>query len=321
VGVSERGDELRDGLVVSSGRGGDYEVALCTGLAATGEVVSCRLRGRLKTTAGDRLTHLAVGDRVRVLPSAEEPERGRIEEVLPRRSELSRGRPGKPPQLIVVNIDQVVVVTSCAEPELSLHRLDRFLALAAMAEVSAAVVLNKVDLDEGAARDAVEAVYPPLGITVIATSCASGTGLDALDALLAGRVSVVVGVSGAGKSSLLNALNPGYALRTGEVMAIGKGRHTTTTTRLLPLDSGGWVADTPGIKTVALLASRVDAAGLWTLFPELAPWFGECQFGDCSHRHEPGCAVRRAVADRALVASRYESYVRLFDELQAGEAG
>lgn len=307
------GPELLDGIVVASAHGGDYAVS------ANGEISACRMRGRIKTAVGDRLAHLCVGDRVRFFRSPDEPERGRIDLVQPRTSELSRGRPGKPPQLIVANIDQVVVVASTWEPDLSLHRIDRFLTLSAMADVPAIVVLNKIDLDEdGELREEVESVYGPLGITVLCTSAETGEGLGALDDALTGKISAVVGVSGAGKSSLINGLNPGYALRTGEVMDIGKGRHTTTSTRLLPLDRGGWIADTPGIKTVALLASRVTPELLPELFPELEPFVGQCQFNNCSHRSEPGCLVRAGVEAGDIAESRYDSYVRLYEELKTG---
>jgi ribosome biogenesis GTPase len=166
-------------------------------------------------------------------------------------------------------------------------------------------------------RAEVARVYAALDLPVIATSCETGEGLAALDAALRGKLSVVVGPSGAGESSLLNGLNPGYQLRTGEVMDIGKGRHTTTTTRLLPLDRGGWVADTPGIKTVNLLAARVAPEALAEYFPELLPYLDQCRFSDCSHRREPDCAVRAAVEAGVVPATRYDSYVRLFDELRA----
>lgn len=306
-------DSDNSGLVIGSSRGGDYEVA-------RGDArVACRLRKRLKVPATHRLQHVCVGDRVRFEPLPDEPERGTIEEVLPRTSELGRARPGKPSQLIVANIDQLVVVDSVWEPELSLHRLDRFLALAACADVPAVIVLNKIDLDDDQeAQRELKAIYPPLGIAVLPMSCESGKGTKKLDKLLAGKISAVVGVSGAGKSSLLNALNPGYELRTGEVMDIGKGRHTTTTTRLLPLDKGGWVADTPGIKTVQLLASKVDAEGLVMLFPELKPFVGQCRFSNCTHRSEPGCLVKQGVDDGSIAESRYLSYTRLFEELKTG---
>lgn len=306
--------ELLDGLVVGSPRGGEYPVG------AAGEITLCRLRKRLMTAGVDRLQYLATGDRVRFFRSPEEPERGRIDEVLPRTSELSRGRPGKPPQLIVVNLDQVLIVAAVAEPDLSLHRLDRFLILADCAEIEPLIILNKLDLDDdGTALAELAAIYEPLGYRVLGTSAETGEGLAELQAALTGRVSAVVGVSGAGKSTLLNTLDPSFELATQEVMDIGKGRHTTTASSLLPLACGGWVADTPGIKTVSPLPGLIPADELAEHFGELEPFVGACQFNNCTHRAEPGCQARAALAAGEIAASRFDSYLRLYEELRAAE--
>ncbi|NUP99208.1 MAG: ribosome small subunit-dependent GTPase A [Armatimonadetes bacterium] len=305
--------EELSGLVVGSGRGGAYEVAVGD------ELLACSLRGRLKLATGGRLEQLAVGDEVTCRRSLDEPERGVIETVLPRRSQLGRGRPGKPPQIIAANLDQVMVVVAVAEPDLSLHAVDRFLAIAATASLPATIVLNKHDLEPtGEIAALVAEIYEPLGVVVLATSIVSGQGLESFAAALTGRVSVVIGPSGAGKSSLLNAVNPGYQLRTGEVMSIGKGRHTTTSSRLLPLDRGGYVADTPGIKTLQLIDGAVEPAGLQDLFPEIGSRSEGCRFADCTHRAEPDCAVQEAVELGEVAPSRYDSYLVLYGELEAG---
>lgn len=302
--------ERLQGLVIGSGRGGDYDVRL------RDDTVACRLRGRLKLATGDRLEQLAVGDEVVIRRLADEPERGMIEEVLPRRSQVGRGRPGKPPQIIAANLDQLVVVVSTCQPDLSLHALDRFLAIAASADVPSQIVLNKADLEPtDTIADAVAEIYDPLGPAVLCTSTITRRGMAEFAALLQHRVSAIVGPSGAGKSSLLNALQPGLRLRTGEVMNIGKGRHTTTDSRLLPLDIGGWVADTPGIKTLQLVDGLVDPRGVQHLFPEFAPYLGECRFSDCTHRSEPDCAVQDEVGE-SIAPSRYDSYVRLYFEVE-----
>ncbi|MCC7492078.1 MAG: ribosome small subunit-dependent GTPase A [Fimbriimonadaceae bacterium] len=304
--------QTSEGLVVGSGKGGSWQVQCAAGLLA------CRLRGRLKVDSALRLEHLVVGDRVLLRGSLDEPECGVVEEVLPRRNQLARGRPGKLPQVVAANLDQVVVVVSVAEPDFWLHTVDRFLIVAAACDVPAVLVLNKIDLDTAAAvRAQVAAVYGPLGLPVVTASASAGHGLAELAAQLAQRVSVVIGPSGVGKSSLLNGISPGYALRTGEVMGIGKGRHTTTDSRLLPLAGGGWVADTPGVKTIALLAGAVAARELVELFPELDPLAADCRFADCTHRSEPDCRVRAAVG-AGVAPSRYESYLRLYSELRGG---
>ena len=304
-------DERLQGLVVGSGRGGDYDVAV------PGDLVACRLRGRIKLATGDRLDQLAVGDQVIFRRSQDEPERGMIEEVLPRTSQVGRGRPGKPPQVIAANLDQLVVVMSTITPSVSLHALDRFIAIAESANVTPRIILNKADLEPtDTIVDSVAEIYDPLGYEVLATSTATRRGLDAFAALLQDRISAIVGPSGVGKSSLLNAMQPGLQLRTGEVMEMGKGRHTTTDSRLLPLDQGGWVADTPGIKTLQLVDGLVDPRALQEYFPEFEPYLGECRFADCTHRNEPDCVVQEAVGDD-IAPSRYDSYVRLYDELDA----
>lgn len=312
------GPALHEGLVTKTRQGAVYEVALPDGVGGE-ETVLCRVRGRLKAASRSHTEHVTVGDRVMVerIPRDEDTDLGGlIEAVRPRTTELTRGRPGKPPQTIVANIDRLFVVVAVAEPMLSLHALDRFLAIAAVAGIEPWVVLNKIDHDpDGEIAAIVRDIYEPIGVRVVATSTVTRDGLEALDDALAGWVSAVVGPSGAGKSSLLNALNPGYQLRTGEVMAIGKGRHTTTTTALLPLDRGGYVADTPGIKTIQLLDNRPGADPLDRAFPEVAEHAEACQFSDCTHRTEPGCAVVEAVEAGEIADTRYDSYVRLYEEL------
>lgn len=305
------GAERLPGLVVGSGRGGDYDVY------CLGETIACRLRGRVKFATGGRLDQLAVGDKVMFQRSADEPERGMIEEVLPRTSQVGRGRPGKPPQIIAANLEQLVIVVSVCQPDLSLHALDRFIAIAESSDVPPRIVLNKVDLEPTETiAEAVAEIYEPLEYVLLETSAKAGIGMDAFAALLQDRISAIVGPSGAGKSSLLNTMQPGLRLRTGEVMDIGKGRHTTTDSRLLPLDQGGWVADTPGIKTLQIVDGLVDPRELQELFPEFAPYLGQCRFADCTHRSEPDCVIQDAVGED-IAPSRYDSYTRLYEELDA----
>lgn len=303
--------ETEPGLVVGSGRGGDYEVR------AGDRALACRLRGRLKIAEADHLNHLTVGDEVVVRASLDEPERGLIEEVRPRRSYIGRGRPDKAPQIIAANVDQVMVVVACQQPLCSLHTIDRFLAIAASTAMPARLVLNKCDLDPtGEIQEAIEDIYEPLELPVLCTSVLTAQGLTDFAAALADRITVIIGPSGAGKSSLLNAVNPGYQLATGEVMSIGKGRHTTTGSRLLPLDCGGFVADTPGIKTLQIIDGLVTPLALARLFPEMLPFVGRCRFNDCSHRSEPDCAVQDEVGE-SIAPSRYESYLILYEEVVA----
>ena len=191
--------------------------------------------------------------------------------------------------------------------------LDRFLVIAEKQKVPAVIVANKTDLVKEPA--AVFGMYTQIGYRVIYTSASDGRGLDELRRALAGRISALAGPSGVGKSSLLNALQPGLGLAVNEIsMALNKGRHTTVSRQLLPVEGGGYVADTPGWKSLALWDTEPEEMDAY--FPELAPLVARCQFSDCSHRHEPGCAVRAALAEGRIHPERYDSYLRL----RTGEA-
>jgi ribosome biogenesis GTPase len=279
----------------------------------SGEVVPAVLRGRLKLEArtGERVV---AGDRVEVERHADGT--AAIEAVEERRTELARRAPGqgaRRAKVIVANVDQVVVVLAAAHPEPRLRMLDRFLVLAESNELAALVVVNKVDLVDAVAVRSQFGLYQDAGYPVLYTSTATGEGLDSLRAQLCDRVSVLTGPSGVGKSSLLNAIEPGFTLRTGEVSAaVRKGRHTTVTAELLPLGCGGYVADTPGLREVGLWG--IPAEELDHYFPEFRAYLGRCRFGyGCSHTHEPGCAIRAAVEAGEIPVERYESYRALHE--------
>lgn len=291
------------GLVVRSGTD-LYEVE------CGGRRVLCHRRMKIKRNAGRVSDAIVIGDRVRLTLTADS-ETATIEEVLPRTRLLRRARFSKTPQSIAANVDQMLVVLAVDYPRFDSHTLDRFLVMAESSEIPPAIVINKIDLDTGPPDlDAALTVYESLGYPVHRCSALGGEGLEPIRDLLRERITVVSGPSGVGKSSLLNAVQPGLRLRTGEVSEWSrKGRHTTTEFRLLALDIGGYVADTPGIKTITL--HDVDIGRLDECFREIAPLLGECRFDDCSHVHEPGCRVRQAVDDGLVTASRYESYVRL----------
>ncbi|MFN2224332.1 MAG: ribosome small subunit-dependent GTPase A [Candidatus Promineifilaceae bacterium] len=283
-----------------------------------GRLVVCQIPGRLKQEKQDTAL-VAAGDRVTIRVNADGS--GLIESVADRRSVLSRARPAPDKRsilsdqehVLVANPDQVILVFSIRQPRPSLRKLDRFLVVTEMNELPAVICVNKVDLVEpGQAREAF-ALYEEIGYQVLYTSAKSGQGIDALRDLLQGRISVLAGSSGVGKSSLLNAIQPDLGLRVREVSeATEKGLHTTRHVELVPLDIGGYVADTPGIRALALFDIEPDE--LDGYFREIAPLVAECQFSDCTHRHEPRCAVRAAVADGRVSAERYDSYLRLREE-------
>ncbi len=288
--------------VVRKAVGGVYEVRL-----EEGDVVEARLRGRLKLEqrTGDGVV---VGDRVDLRLHADGGYT--IEAVHPRVSELARRSPGggRRAKVIVANVDQVVVVLAAARPEPNLRMLDRFLVLAEANYLPAIIVVNKTDLIPGDEVRARFAAYAAAGYRVLPASVREGSGVADVQALLCGRTSVLTGPSGVGKSSLLNAIQPGLALRTGEISAaVAKGQHTTVSAELVPLECGGYVADTPGLREVGLWAVPIEE--LDGFFPEFEPYLGHCRFvSNCTHTHEPDCAVRDAVAAGDVSAERYESY-------------
>jgi len=272
--------------------------------------ITCRLRGRLKQ--GKRLGDIvAVGDWVQVSPLSDAA--GMIEAVEPRQHLLSRIAPtprGEYQQIIIANPDQAVFVFACARPELRPGMLDRFLVVAEKQYIPALIVANKVDLVGRARAEELFSHYEPLGYHLIYTSAKSGVGLMELAERLRGKLSVFAGPSGAGKSSLLNYIQPGLGLAVRSVsQQTKKGRHTTVVRQLFPLSGGGYVADTPGLKAMALWDIRPEE--LDGYFPEMRGLVDACQFNDCTHTHEPGCAVLTALEQGEIHPERYASYVKM----------
>ena len=284
-------------------------------------VLRCTLRGRVKrerrSEEGKRIyaDPVAVGDEVIFTPL--DDEEGVIEDILPRRTKFSRRHPGKHgeiEQIVVANADRVVAVVSTRLPDLNLRFLDRFLILAEAGDMDAVVCLNKMDLvddpAEGQKLRSILGTYQQLGYPALYTSIKDPGSIDQLRQALKDKFSVIVGASGVGKSSLLNAVQPGLGLRVGEVgTKTGKGQHTTMLVELCPLAFGGEVADTPGVREVGLWG--VDTQNLDLYFPEMAPYLGQCKYNDCVHLHEPDCAVIEAVNKGEIRMFRYRSYVAL----------
>ncbi len=273
----------------------------------------CATRRLLKTLSTGQRHVVAVGDVVWFRP--EGTGEGIIERVEPRCGVLSRTSRGRQ-HVLVANVDQIVMVTSAAEPRLKPNLVDRVLVMAEKADIRPVVCVNKVDLVDPADLMPLVGVYSQLGYEVILTSAATGTGVDRLRDVLAGSESVVTGQSGVGKSSLLNAVETGLELRVQTVSAESqKGRHTTTTAVLIPLAIGGYVVDTPGIRQFELWDVIPEEVG--GFFRELRPYVSSCRFPDCTHTHEDDCAVKDAVADGWIDTRRYESYV----QIRSGDAG
>ena len=281
----------------------------------------CQARGRLKKGRQTARTVAVAGDRVRlqVLDAAADPPTAVIEEVLPRRNRISRMSSrrtgGHIEQVLMANLDQVVVVQSVREPGPQTGFIDRLLMASERFDVAGALVLNKCELP-GAAEDAARWDYfGDLGYRVLHTSAVTGEGLTELADLLAGRVSLLLGASGVGKTSLLNLLEPGLGLRVGEVTAkSGLGRHTTTRTQLYPLRDGGFIADSPGIR--GFEPWDVEPGAVRDYFPDFAVPADACRFRTCLHRDEPDCGVKTAVAAERIPSWRYEAYLVLLRDLE-----
>jgi ribosome biogenesis GTPase len=295
------------GLIIRS-QSGFYTVQ------TEGGSLTCHLRGRLKQ--GKHVGDIAaVGDRV--LVSCQSEGVGSIESIEARTRSLVRLDPrpqGVYQQVILANPDQAVFVFACTRPTPHMRMLDRYLVIAGRQNLPAIIVANKIDLVGRAKADELFGFYPTIGYPVVFCCAKSGEGVDELHLLLKGKISALAGPSGVGKSSLLNAIQPGLGLAVREISeAFQKGRHTTTVRQLLPLDGGGYVADTPGMRSLALWDTEPEE--LDGYFPELAPLVAQCQFSDCNHKTEPGCAVRAAVEAGKVRPERYDSYLRL----RAGE--
>jgi ribosome biogenesis GTPase len=308
---------------------------------AEGSIYLCRARGRLRKSRSVprtvplrrgastsfsplppeeplRPTRIVTGDRA--LITVLSPTEGVIEELLPRRNALSRTRGEvETEQVMMANVDQAALVFAVREPEPRFDLLDRYLALCEHGSIAALILFNKDDLGLDDTIEQAVRLYSGLGYPMLLTSARQGTGLEALRARLVGRTSLLTGPSGVGKSSLMNALLPDAAQRIGAISeATGKGRHTTTGARLLPLPESGWLADSAGIRELALWNAAPDE--LPRLFVELRPVADDCEYEDCGHAEgEEGCALRAALADGRITSARWASFERLLNEARERE--
>jgi ribosome biogenesis GTPase len=275
-----------------------------------GTLRRCATRRLLKTLSTDQRHVVAAGDLAWVRP--EGAHEGIIERIEPRRGVLSRTSRGRQ-HVLVANVDQVLAIVSAAEPRLKPHLIDRYLVTGEKSGVESVICINKVDLVDPAELQPLVGVYSQLGYRVLLVSAVRGWNIEPLRRLLIGRQSAVAGQSGVGKSSLLNAIQPGLELRVQSVSAENeKGRHTTTTAELIPLVGGGYVVDTPGIRQFQLW--DVIPAEVAGYFRELRPYVSKCRYPNCTHTHEEPCAVKDAVADGYIDVRRYESYLQMLED-------
>ena len=292
---------LQTGLIIKT-QSGFFTVETGQGF------IVCQLRGKLKQgrAKGDIA---ALGDRVHI--TVLEDGSGVIEEIEDRKQAISRVDPrpgGAYQQVLLANPDQALFVFACAQPTPKLKMLDRYLVIAEKQRIPTVIIANKIDLVQDARS--IFGLYESIGYRVLYTSAKTGHGLNELKETLSQKISALAGPSGAGKSSLLNAIQPGLGLAVNEVSAaVNKGKHTTVTRQLFALEGGGYVADTPGWKSLALWDTTPEEMDAY--FPELRELVQHCQFSDCTHLHEPGCAVRHALDEGTIHPERYESYLRL----------
>ena len=278
-----------------------------------GETVRCRIRGRLRLKGVRSTNPVVVGDEV----ACEADEGGDyvIADILPRRNYVIRraSNLSKESHIIAANVDQALLMASLRSPETPTEFVDRFLVTCEAYKVPVTILLSKLDLQDAEAVAEFRAVYEGAGYRVLEVSVREGRGVEEVRELLAGRTTLVSGNSGVGKSTLIQAIDPSLDIRTGEISeSHHKGRHTTTFSTMYPLAGGGAVIDTPGIKGFGLI--DIDEAELWHYFPEMMRVAPACRFYNCTHTHEPGCAVTEAVKAGEIAWPRYESYLKIRNE-------
>ncbi len=277
------------------------------------ETVRCRMRGRLRLRGARSTNPVVVGDEVTC--TADESGDYVVADIRPRRNYVIRraSNLSKESHIIAANVDRALLLVTLRAPATPLEFVDRFLVTCEAYKVPVAILLAKIDLQEPEAVAAFRAVYEGAGYDVLEVAATEGRGVEEVRALLAGRTTLLSGNSGVGKSTLVRAIDPSLDVRTGKISdSHGKGRHTTTFSTMYPLAGGGALIDTPGIKGFGLI--DIDDAELWHYFPEMLRTAPGCRFYNCTHTHEPGCAVVEAVRRGAIAAARYESYLKMRDE-------
>lgn len=278
-----------------------------------GQTVRCRIRGRLRLRGVRSTNPVVVGDTVDC--EADADGEWVIADIAPRRNYVIRraSNLSKESHIIAANIDQALLLVTLSSPVTATEFVDRFLVTCEAYKVPVAIVLSKTDLQTPEAIAAFRAVYEGAGYRVLEVSATQRTGVEEVRELLAGRTTLVSGNSGVGKSTLIQTIDPSLDIRTAEISeSHHKGRHTTTFSTMYPLSGGGFIIDTPGIKGFGLI--DIDDAELWHYFPEMMRLAPGCRFYNCTHTHEPGCAVEQAVKRGEMAWERYESYLKMLDE-------
>ena len=301
-------DKLNKGVVICA-TGSWYDV-----LTEDGAVCKCRIRGRMRLKGVRSTNPVVVGDEVLFTAEGDDFV---IEELVPRRNYIIRraSNLSKESHIIASNIDRAMLVVTLSSPRTAPEFVDRFLITCEAYSIPATILLAKIDLAEDRREevDAFRATYESAGYEVVEISAKFGTGLDRVKELVTGRTTLVAGNSGVGKSTLIGTLEPTLDVRTGEIsQSHNKGRHTTTFSTMYPLTGGGSIIDTPGVKGFGLI--DIEDAELCRYFPDMMRYAPDCRYYNCTHVHEPDCAVVRAVEKGEIAYSRYESYLKILDE-------
>ena len=293
--------------VVVRATGSWYEVL------SGGARYQCRIRGKLRLKGVRSTNPVVVGDEVQCL--TDEQGSHVIIDITPRRNYVIRraSNLSKESHIIAANIDQALLLVTLRQPETALEFVDRFLVTCEAYKIPVVILLAKIDLQHKEEVDFFRSVYEPIGYRVVEVSAVTGEGVEEVHDLLVGRTTLLSGNSGVGKSTLVQRIDPSLDIRTGDISeSHHKGRHTTTFSTMYPLSEGGALIDTPGIKGFGLI--DIEEEELWHYFPEMMHYGRECRFYNCTHTHEPGCAVVAALEEGAISELRYESYLKMMDD-------
>ena len=293
--------------VVVRATGSWYEVL------SGGERLQCRIRGKLRLKGVRSTNPVVVGDEVRCL--TDEQGSHLIIDITPRRNYVIRraSNLSKESHIIAANIDQALLLVTLRQPETALEFVDRFLVTCEAYKIPVTILLAKIDLQAAEEVAFFRSIYEPIGYRVVEVSATTGEGVEAVHDLLVGRTTLLSGNSGVGKSTLVQRIDPTLDIRTGDISdSHHKGRHTTTFSTMYPLREGGALIDTPGIKGFGLI--DIEEEELWHYFPEMMHYGRECRFYNCTHTHEPGCAVMAALEAGEISELRYESYLKMMDD-------
>ncbi|MDE6283314.1 MAG: ribosome small subunit-dependent GTPase A [Muribaculaceae bacterium] len=313
---------LSEGLVIKN-TGSRYDVLLDgKGTDDTSRTVACKVKGNFRLKGIRTTNPVAVGDRVSILVN--DDGSAYITAITPRRNYIIRraSNLSKEASILAANLDGAMLVASLKHPVTSTNFIDRFLATAEAYRVEATLVINKTDLlDEPEDKELLEAVcylYRSIGYRVIEVSALHSEGLDEVRDVLRDRITLLSGNSGVGKSTMINALVPGLDLKTAAISDVhDQGTHTTTFSEMFPLPFGGWIIDTPGVRGFGTIEMNANEVSHY--FPEIFKESAECRFGDCTHTHEPGCAVLKALDENRISQSRYNSYLSILNDADEGK--